>query len=118
MEKEIDGQTQAPRGGGFEQMQNIMQNREILVGRDHVNVVGFDLHPVPDLDDGHGGSVLQQLGQDALVGWIQVLDDHKGQTASFRHMPKKLLKRLQSASRSAQSYDGEGSLGLARHCSQ
>src|SRR5271168_3659160 len=76
-------------------------------------MVGLDLHPVLDLDDGHGRIALQQFHQNALVGRVQMLNDDKAKTAPFGHMPKELLQGLQPAGGSAKTNDGEGTVCLA-----
>ena len=106
-EEEIDRQAQAPGRRRVEQVQHPVQDGHVLVGRDHVDVVRLDLHPVLDLDDRHGGGALEQLHHDALVRRVQVLDDDKGHAALLRHVAQEQLQRLQPAGGSADADDGE-----------
>ena len=106
-EEEIDGETQAAGRRRLEQVQHPVQDGHVLVGGDHVDAVRLDPHPVPDLEDLHGGGALEQFGHDPLVGRVQVLDDDKGHAASFRHMPQELLQRLQPAGGGADADNGE-----------
>ena len=109
-EEEIDRQAQAPGRRRLEQVQHPVQDGQVLVGRDHVDAVRLDLHPVLDLDDRHGGGALEQLRQHALVRRVQVLDDDEGHAAALRHVLAKLLERLQPAGRGADADDGERAL--------
>ena len=91
-QKEINGETQAAGRRRFEQMQHTVQNGHVLVGRNHIDAVGFDPHPVSDLKNLHRGGALEQFVHDPLVGRVQVLDDDKGHAAVFRHMPQELFE--------------------------
>ena len=105
-----------PRGAvGSKRCSLPCRMRHVLVGRDHVDAVRLDLHPVPDLRDLHRGEALEQLGHDPLVRRVQVLDDDEGQAAAVRHVPEELLQRLQPAGRGADADDRAGP-GVAVSC--
>ena len=105
-EKEIDRQTQTAWRRRFEQMQHAMQDRHVLVGRDHVNRIRLDPHPVLHLVHLHTRRALQQFGQNPFVSWIKVLDDDKADATLLRDLAQKLLQGLQSPRRSADTDDG------------
>ena len=107
-EEEIDGETKPPGGSRLEEVQDTVEDGHIPVGRDHIDAVRLDTHPVPDLEHLHARRALEKFGHDTLVRRVQMLDDDKGQAAFFRHMPQELFQRLQSAGRSADADYGEG----------
>ncbi len=106
--KEIDRQTQTPRRGRLEQMQDAAQNGEVPVGRNDVNMVGLDFHPILDLDDGHARGPLQKFHHDALMGRVEMLDDDKAKAALLGYVPEKLFQGFQAAGGSAKTDDGKG----------
>lgn len=112
-EEVVDGQVQAARRRRFEQVQDAMEDRQVAVGRDDIDVIRLDGHPVLDSHHRHRGDALQQLRQGALVGGVEMLDDDEGQTAGRWHLPEKQLQRLQSAGGSA---DADNREGRARRC--
>ncbi|GAB7025149.1 hypothetical protein JCM15764A_03970 [Geotalea toluenoxydans] len=52
--------------------------------------------------------MLEQLGQDPLVGRVQMLDDDEGHAAIFWNMHQELLQRLQPASGGTDADNGKG----------
>ncbi len=106
-EEKIDWQAQAPRGCRFKQVQHSVQDRHVLVGRNHIDVVRSDFLAVPHLGDRNAGGALEQLHQDALVGRVQMLDDDKGHAASIRHMLQKQLQSLKSSGRGTDADNGK-----------
>ncbi len=58
-------------------MQRAVQDGQVLVRRDHVDVVRFDGRSVLDLVDWHLRAFLQYFGQDADVRRIQMDYQHK-----------------------------------------
>ena len=91
-EEKIDRQAQPARGGRGEQMQDAVQNRHVLVRRNHIDAIGLDRGAIFDLDDLHAGAALKQLGHDPLLRGIQMLDDDKRHAALLRHLCQKLLE--------------------------
>src|ERR1035438_6640869 len=83
-------------------------------GRNYIDMARFDLHPVLDLDNWHGGASLEQLHQQPLAGQVQVLDDHEGQPTGGRHMAQEEFQRLQSPGGSADADDGKSVMGVGR----
>jgi len=95
----VDRQAKAVRGRRLEQMERAAQDRQVLVRRDHVHVIGLDLHPILDLDDRHRRRALEQLDQHALVIRVEVLDDDEGGSALGRCMLQKEIERFEAAGR-------------------
>ena len=95
-------------------MQHAVQNAQIPVGRNYIDMARFDLHPVLDLDNWHGGATLEQLHQQGLAGRVQVLDDHEGQPTGGRHMAQEQFQRLQSPGGSADADDGKSVMSVGR----
>ena len=63
-----------------------------------------------------GGSRRKQFRKDALVRWVEVLDDDKGQATILGYVFQKLLDCFQAAGRCADTHDrkrrGMGLLAL------
>ena len=55
----------------------LFRNRHRRVRRNHIDVIALDLDPVPDLGNSHRRLLRQQIGQDAVVFWVQMLDENK-----------------------------------------
>ena len=106
-EEIVDRQAQATWRGGFEQVQNPVQDRQVAIGWDHINMIRLDLHAVADLDHRHRRGALQQLGHDGLVGRIQMLDNDEGQAASGRQVLEEQFQRLQATGGRPDTNDGE-----------
>jgi len=102
-EEEIDGKTQSPGSDRVEQVQHPVEDGHILIGRYHIDTVGPDPHPIPGLIDLHGGGPLEQLNHDPFVRRVQVLNNHIGYAAPFRHISQELFQGFQSAGGSADS---------------
>ena len=86
-------------------MKGAVQDRKIVIRRNHIHMVREDADTIRNLRDFHGGGTLQKIGEHALVRRIEVLDDDKRQAAVHRHVLQKLGQRLQAAGRGAQAHD-------------
>ena len=86
-----------------------MQDGHVLVRRDHIDAVRPDPGAILDLHHFHvrAGDALEQLGQDALVRRVQVLDDDKGHAAARRNVPQEMLQGIESPGGGADADDGE-----------
>ena len=71
-EEEIDGRPQAPRRDRFEHLEPAVQDRQVGVGRNHVDAVRPDLHAVRGLDDRHLRVPPQQFRHHSLVRRLEV----------------------------------------------
>jgi len=126
--KMINRQAQAAGFDLFFQVQHTMQQGQIPVGRDNIDMLRLDPHPVRNLDNRHGRVALEQLHHHILVGRVQVRDYDEGQTAGGRYILQKQPQRLQPTGRSSNADYREmivllrlgffGFLFLADHCSR
>ena len=106
-EKEIDGQMEPMRRLQFMEMEHAMPDRQILVRRDDVDVVGLGLHAFRHLLDRHRRHPLQQLGHQAFPGRIEMLDDDIGHAGVLRNMTEEDIERFEPSSGGADPDDGE-----------
>jgi hypothetical protein len=74
-------------------------------GWQNVDMLRFDRLVVSCVDHRHSGSAPKDLGQQAVVVWRQVGDDHKGHAVLGRHGSKKSLQRLDPAGRGTDAHD-------------
>ena len=95
--KEINRQAQAAGCCRVDQVQHPVQDRHVFIRRDHIDTIRPHGGAVPDLNHLHAGHALQQLRHHPLVCRVQMLDDHESHAAVRRHMPQKLLQRLEPA---------------------
>jgi hypothetical protein len=84
--------------------------REVLAGRNDVNVVGLDLRAVGGLGDGQGGAGLEQVGQFTLVVGVQVLHEHERHAGILRERFEERLHGPQPARAGPDADDGEGQI--------
>ena len=80
-EKGVDRQVQPVPGRHLEQVKRAVQDRDILVGRNDIDAIRPDLHPVCGLLDDHRRGALQQFREHAGAVGVEVLDDDKGHAA-------------------------------------
>ena len=100
LEQEIDRQAHAALLDGRAQVQHAFLDRKIGVGGDRVNGVDLDRRAVLGRDHVHLGHLVQDLGHQALMGRVKVLDDQERHAAVGRHRGKEFLERFQAAGRS------------------
>ena len=79
----------------------------VEVRRDHVNAIGLDPHGLGDLDDGHLGGGGEELGEYALVGGGEVLDEDDGHAGVVGEVLEEQLEGFESAGGGADGDDGE-----------
>jgi len=73
----------------------------MAVGRGDVDRVRLHPHPFSSFQDAHRGNSAQEVGQQTGAARGLMSYNDKGHAAVGRHMPEKLLERLQTASRGA-----------------
>lgn len=100
-EKVIDGVVFCPFLMGFQNIQGSLDYLDHHVRRDNVDAVGGDPVSAPGLAHRHGGMFLRKLSHNALAGRIQMRDLDKGHPAVSGYVIKKILERLESARRRA-----------------
>lgn len=96
-EEVVDGHMLPPHGRPGEQLEGIVGDHHVGVGRDHVNMVGLHLHAVADLQDWHRAAFRKQFRQQAFVLRIQVLHEHEGHPGVPAEVPQESGKRFQAA---------------------
>jgi len=77
--------------------QHASLDRQAGVGWNHVHMIRLHGRLVGRLGDAHARRLTQQLGEDARVVRVQVLDEHERHTAVGGHAREELLKRVQAA---------------------
>ncbi len=103
--EKVDRQTQPARRRQGIEVQNAPQNRQVLVGRDDVNVLALHPDRVLRLSDGHLGGALEKLHQEPLVRRIEVLHDDERHAALLRHVLQELFERFEPARGSPNAHD-------------
>ena len=108
-EEKVDGHTPAARGHRIEQLQRAVQKRHVAIGRDDVGTVGLHRHAVLDLKYLHTSVAPNEIGQDALVVWGQMLNKDKGHTRiSVRgHAGEESLEGRQAPGRCPDAHNGK-----------
>jgi hypothetical protein len=91
----VDRHVLAPRSAARDRLQHTALDRDVLLPRVDIDVVGLesglDLH----LGDRHASPSRQQIGEDAFVARVQVLHEHVGHARVERERGQKLPERLQ-----------------------
>ena len=100
------------RAGG--QPQRSLCDGQIAVRRNDVHVVGFHRHAVGRLADRHGGGSRQNLGQQAVVLGVEMLNEYDGQAGVGRQIGEQVLEDLQPARGAANADHRDGCRALRR----
>ncbi len=106
LQKGVDRQVAAGGFGARRQSQVSGLDDQVGVGRDHVDVVGGDGRFVDHLGDRHVRLAGQQLGQQAGVLGIEVLDEDVGHAGVVGQVLEELGERFEAAGRGADADDG------------
>ncbi len=114
-EEEVDRHPQAPGRGGFEHLELSVQDGQVRIGRNHVDVIGLNLHPIFHLDDLHLGVPPKQFRHHALVGRLKVRHQDERQAGVRGQVGEELPKCLQPARRAAHADNvRDDSTGMVR----
>ena len=70
---------------------------KIDVGRHDVYMVGFHSHAIGRLTDWHGGGSRKNLRQQAVVIWIEMLNEYDGESSVVWQIAEQQLENFQSA---------------------
>ena len=92
-----------------------MLEREGMVRRDDVDVVGLDLLPVASLDHGHGRVAADDLDEHAGLVRSKVGHHDEGETGIRRQRAEQALERLHAAGGSADADDEQVVVLPAHH---
>ncbi len=102
-EEQVDRHVLAARTLQLLDDQEAIHHRQVHVGRDHVDVAGFDLDPRGHLHHRHAGGALEdRCGRARMLG-RQVQDDDEGHLVGRRHVLEQALQGGQAAGRCANS---------------
>src|SRR5436305_12740542 len=74
----VDGHVKAATFAAWRVLQGVFGNGHGGVGRNDVNVIGFDGHPDGDFLDEHGGFVVKKFGEHAVMLGVEMLDENEG----------------------------------------
>ena len=93
----VDGHVRSRRLRAGGQLQRAVCDGQIDVCRYDVYMVGFHRHAIGRLTDRHGGGSRQNLGQHAVVIWIEMLNEDDGQARIGGQFGEQKLEDLQPA---------------------
>ena len=93
----VDGHVRSRRLRARGQLQRPVCDGQIDVRRYDVYMVGFHRHAIGRLADRHGGGSRQNLGQHAVVIWIEMLNEYDGKAGVARQIAEQALENLQPA---------------------
>ncbi|RIH78425.1 hypothetical protein Mterra_03670 [Calidithermus terrae] len=106
-EEEVDGHAPPPDELGLLEADVAVFDRQVLGGRDDVDVLGLDGDRPGDLGDRHRRADLEDLGEVALVPLREVQHDHEGHAVGRGHGREELLQRVDPPGRGADADDDE-----------
>jgi len=89
------------------QLQDVIANRHRGIGRDHIDIIGFNLHAMPHLEDRHGCLLSKQISKHALVLGIEMLDQNKAHSGIGGQMLDEFGDRLNATSGRADGDNNE-----------
>ncbi len=114
-EEEVDGHPLSPGHDRFQQLQFAVQDREVRIGRNHIDAILADLHPIFHLGHRHLGVPGQEFGHHALVRWLKMRHQHERQPGIRGQVREELLEGLQAARGGTHADDvRDGLFGTAR----
>ena len=93
----VDGHVRSRRLRARGQFQRAVGDGQIDVCRYDVYVVGFHRHAIGRLTDRHGGGSRQNLGQHAVVIWIEMLNEYDGKAGVAGQEAEQALENFQPA---------------------
>ena len=96
-EEEVDRHPQAPGRDRFEHLELAVQDGQVRIGRNHVDAIRLNLHPIFHLDDRHLGVPPKQFRHHALVRRLKVRHQDERQAGIRGQVGEELLECLQTA---------------------
>ncbi len=111
--EKIDRHPAAQRLLRRDQPQRAVFESQLMIRRNHIDVIRFHLHRLGHLRHRHRRFLLNDRGQVALVFRRKMHHHDKGQPAIRRHVGKELLEDRDPAGRRAQTYDRRGLIRIA-----
>lgn len=91
-----------------------MRDRHVDVWRNYVHMIWLNRCVLPRLGYPHVRGFGQQLGQDARVRRIQMLNEHESHPGIARQRPKQLRECFQAAGRSSDRDNRKGTIFIGR----
>ncbi len=107
-EEMVDRHSQAAALQRLRQAQGAVPQAHVPVGRDDVDVVRLDPHSVLDLLHRQQGVSCQDLGRQAFMVGVEVLDQDEGDPGVLGHPREQVFEGVQTSGRSADSHHREG----------
>src|SRR6185437_8371729 len=83
------------------------RDRHHRAGRDYIHAIGLYLYSRLHLIDRHPGRFGENLGEQTVMAWIEVLDQHKRHSGVHRQGLKELLIRVQTSRGRTDRDDGK-----------
>ena len=99
-QEEVEGHARTMALQGFGQPEGAVLDCQIGAGRNEIDVVALELHPVCRLQNLHRRVAGQQIDHHALVLRIEMLDQHEGHAAVGRQRVEELLEGVEATCRS------------------
>jgi len=108
----VDGHVKAATFAAWRVLQGVIGNGHGGVGRNDVNVIGFDGHPVGDFLDVHGGFFGKKFGEHAVMLGVEMLDENEGHAGIGSQVADEFGESFDSARGSANSGDQQVALAI------
>ena len=115
-QKEVEGHARAVALQGFGEPESALSNCQIGPRRNEIHVVALEAHPVCSLQHLHRRVTGQQIDHQALVLWIEMLDQHEGHAAVSRQRVEKPPEGVETTCRGPKSDDWEVNSAARREC--
>src|SRR5664280_1503295 len=89
------------------ELKHTVHERHALIGWNDEYAIGTHRHPLPCLGDLHAGRFREQIGQFALVFWVEMLHQQERHPRVRRQLLQQGRESFQPARRSSDTYDWE-----------
>lgn len=106
-QQEIERQPRTASGLGLRKVQDVLTDGQVCSGRDDVEVLAFDRHPVLRLPHGQGRRSGEQIHHQTFVGGIEMLDEDEGHAGAGGKRSDQARARFEPARRGADADDHE-----------
>ena len=103
----IDGHVNAVGFLAGPQLQRVVGDGHGGIGGNHEEMIGHDVHAVLDFGDFDLGVLGQQVGEDAVVFGVQMLDENVGHAGVGRKIAEQVGDRFDAAGGGADGHNGE-----------
>ena len=91
-----------------QQPEDVVLNGQLRIGRDHVDVVALDPHPIDHFLHGNRRCAGEDVDEHAVVARIEVLDQYEGQSRLDRNGGNELDECFETSGRCADPDDAHG----------